>query len=296
MTQYYDQQYQNGVLVGNVYHPNHLTLGGTYLDTQPYPESPLTNDDIHNAVAYAIQQKNWPSESRHDIYFVYTGNGVQECLPNPGGCSNVAFCGWHDFFPAGTFTPNYVAYIPYPTGSELYGDPSRGCLLQQPSPNEEHADAAISTSSHELFETVSDPLGNSWFMSNVAITNSTEMADLCQKIYGTLDGSGANLTLNGHSYQVQFEYSNAAGGCTNTFDGQFINFGALADKTYGDAPFSLSTSANVTSGLSLSFAASGQCTGQWCIRSRSPGLVAAASPPARTATSRPVAFTIRPLR
>ena len=254
LTQYYDQQYQNGQVVSTTYHPNTLTVAGTYVDTQPYPQSPLVNSDIESEVTSAIQQNGWATDQNHNIYFVYTGHNVRECLPAPAGCSGDTtpggFCGWH--------STNYDTSSPAYLSSYAYIPDFTICSSGSPSPNNIYADTAISTMSHELFETASDPWGESWFAPTPA-NGDKEMADLCQ-VYGTLDASGANLTLNGHSYQVQLEYSNAAGGCTNAFDGQFINFGALGDRTFGDAPLSLSADANVTSGLPISFTASGPCT------------------------------------
>jgi hypothetical protein len=120
---------------------------------------------------------------------------------------------------------------------------------------------AIGTSSHELFESVTNPYFIGWRYT-ISPGLYAEISDLCSEFRGATigptDASGANVTLNGHSYRLQLEYSNAAGGCTSAFYGQFINFGALGNKVYGDAPFTLS--ADATSLLPVSFSAGGACT------------------------------------
>src|SRR5205085_5017948 len=57
---------------------------------------------------------------------------------------------------------------------------------------------------------------------------------------------------------VDYGFSFVGGTLMVTKAGQTINFGALAPKTYGDADFSVSVTAS--SGLAVSFAASGNCT------------------------------------
>ncbi len=80
----------------------------------------------------------------------------------------------------------------------------------------------------------------------------------------TYDGS-ATAPTNAGSYAVVASLTNAnyqATDATGTLviakATQTINFAALADRTFGDADFSVSATA--TSGLAVSFAASGKCT------------------------------------
>jgi Bacterial Ig-like domain (group 3)/Immunoglobulin domain len=87
---------------------------------------------------------------------------------------------------------------------------------------------------------------------------------------GTLSGSQATLTtasLAGGPHSITAEYggdsnfNSSTSGALNQNVGkanQTITFGALADKTFGDADFSVSATAS--SGLTVSFAASGNCT------------------------------------
>jgi hypothetical protein len=77
------------------------------------------------------------------------------------------------------------------------------------------ADATISMSSHELFDAATDPLvgpeGVAWYDFDCADgTKCGEIADKCEYTYGALAADGSNVTLNGHPYIVQREWSNAA--------------------------------------------------------------------------------------
>ena len=47
------------------------------------------------------------------------------------------------------------------------------------------------------------------------------------------------MYLNGNPYQIQYVYSDAADGCTNGFDGQFITFAPLSPTTTASPQLSL---------------------------------------------------------
>ncbi|HWS90011.1 MAG TPA: aryl-sulfate sulfotransferase [Pyrinomonadaceae bacterium] len=86
---------------------------------------------------------------------------------------------------------------------------------------------------------------------------------------GACTNNGATFTMTGGTGVCTVKYEqagdsnyNVAAALTETVTaqkvGQTITFGALAGKTYGDADFTVSATA--TSGLPVSFAASGDCT------------------------------------
>ena len=93
------------------------------------------------------------------------------------------------------------------------------------------------------------------------VTATTTPAGLTVDI--TYDGS-ATAPTNAGSYAIAATVNdpNYEGSTTGTLvvnkADQTIAFAALADKTFGDADFSVSATA--TSGLAVSFAASGKCT------------------------------------
>lgn len=90
----------------------------------------------------------------------------------------------------------------------------RGCASQQPSPNGIVADSVDSTLSHELFETITDPLLNAWFVRNDLDLRGAEIGDVCQPS-GNAQAQFLVPTffVNGHPYAIQLEYSNAGHGC-----------------------------------------------------------------------------------
>ncbi len=200
LSQYYDNP---GGPVRNV-----VTLGGSFVDTQPYPQAgtvsdPLLDGDIVHEVDRVLAAKNgaWVTDDDHMV-FVFTGLNVQECSGQTAndGCTfthnaEADFCAYH----SNSFNNNLIyAYIPVVDG----------CLdtptFQTPN-HDQIADAIISIVSHEQFEAVSNPTLGGWFDGTAS---EGEMADKCVRIYGSLSGSDGNVTLaNGHHYLVQEEWS-----------------------------------------------------------------------------------------
>ena len=255
LSQYYD--FENS---SPRYRPNVLTLADSYVDTRPYPQAPLGMADIEGAITNAIAVNNWPinpntppPNDRHlnKLYVVYTPTGVQTCLTDPvGGCSGIDFGGYHNYFEQ---TPR-LKYVYIPTIGPLGYEGSAF-------PNNRYADPAISTTLHELAEAITDPYGVGW-STRATPFGYLQIGDLCSpqrgRSIGPQGSDGGNVTLNGNRYQVQLLYSEVVRGCTSGFYGQFINFNALGNKTYGDAPFTLS--ADATSLLPVTFTAAGACT------------------------------------
>lgn len=206
LSQYYDDQ---GGPVRNV-----VTLGGTYVDTQPYPQAgtpsdPLLDGHIVHEINHVIDLKKgaWISDDEH-MFFLFTGYNVQECSgqTSSDGCTfqhNTGndFCAYH----SNSFSNNLTyAYIPVVDG----------CLdvptAQTPN-NDMIADAVISTVSHEQFEAVSNPTLGGWFDGTAS---EGEMADKCVRRYGPVGDDGGNVTLaNGHRYIMQEEWSLRDQGC-----------------------------------------------------------------------------------
>ena len=236
-------------------HPvNSLTLGGTYMQTRPYPNSPLMTDDIDAEIRQMKIDNDLVESSRAEsmqqLFFVYTPAGVTICtnefFPQ---CSGTSWAGLHSYFidfdSNGTITSRTALAVIPPVligeGGPLY-------------PNGELIDQVLSTTAHELFEAYTNPIGVGYrnFAGEIR-----EIGDLCRNTYGWMDSIGANTYLNGNPYQIQYMYSNDAGGCANGFDGQFITLPPLPPTTTANPPFSLAASA--TSQLPVSYAATGPC-------------------------------------
>jgi hypothetical protein len=207
LTQYWDSE---GPIVDSV------SLGGTMVDTTPYPHrgttaDPVQDRDVQNEITRAIQTKGWIADTEHE-FIVITGYGVQECSSIDVGAacsfapSSDSYCGYHRSFDltAGTAIYAYVDDIPECTDLSV--------ISSYPSPNGDPiADSVINTVSHEQFESVSDPFGDAWYDDQ---GNHDEMADLCETDFGNIGPDGANVTLaNGHRYIVQTEWSNLAQSC-----------------------------------------------------------------------------------
>lgn len=194
-------QYYETTSAGNQNILNLAAVGGAWTDTTAYPSSTLQDSDVQNEVSKAIKANGWPT-GIGDEYFVYLAKGENECLN--GSCSFSTFCAYHGEFASGSSTVLYAA-MPY-AGTNL-----SGCGIQSGAgtPNGADTDAEISIASHELMETVTDPMLNAWFDASGA-----EIGDKCAYTYGPTGSNGADLTVNGHPYIVQEEFDNASLGCS----------------------------------------------------------------------------------
>jgi hypothetical protein len=195
---------------------NRVTLGATYIDTQPYPHAgtsgdPLRDNDVDHELARVRLANGWTADDEH-LFFIYTGYNVHSCAYYTGGrdCSfgNSHYCAYHDKYtdPASGASLIY-AYVPVLADCaqlqelEVYGSPNHDVI----------ADGTIVSMSHEHFEAVSDPDGEGWYDKD---PSGGEIADKCEYRFGTIRSSGGNVMLaHGHTYLLQAEWSNRGGGC-----------------------------------------------------------------------------------
>ncbi|MHB8509111.1 MAG: hypothetical protein ACYDGR_10765 [Candidatus Dormibacteria bacterium] len=242
LTQYYSVGNGRQLHVTSVFN-----FGGAVLDTSAYASDAAPSDvgvlpctagsfapgaghclsdaDISYKAHAAAVTQHW-TEDVHSLFLVFTGKDAIVCsnfAAFGSGCSPTstsdqadATCGYHSSnFPAFNRIYGAVAY------------PISRCLLTATKvPNQLDTDSAISAGSHELFEGITDPTGAGWcgsagyhtFAGPTApfgnICQSAEIGDQCQfqhfTAFGTLDGSGGDLLLNGDDYLVQSEWSNRA--------------------------------------------------------------------------------------
>ena len=193
-------QYYQTVNGANQNIANSASLGGTWTDTSAYSSGTLQDSDIQAEVNKAIAANNWPTGIGNE-YFVFLAKGENECMGST--CSFSTYCAYHGDFTSGSSTVLYGA-MPY-AGTDLSGC---GIQASSPDPNGAETDAEISIASHELMETVTDPQLNAWFDATGA-----EIGDKCAYTYGPTAANGSDITINGHPYIVQEEYSNSAIGC-----------------------------------------------------------------------------------
>lgn len=169
-----------------------------------------------------------PGSGTTPIYFMITPVDVNVCLAS-GQCSSNNFCAYHDFFTHGNSNVLYSS-VPF----SVFATSPKGCQTDQYSiyetPVGSGGDEAYNVAddlSHELSETITDPLINAWYASN-----GLEVGDLCEAYapktniskglsplaYSPAYGDPSTGTLydqviNGHQYYNQTEFSNSANKC-----------------------------------------------------------------------------------
>jgi hypothetical protein len=202
--------------------PGAVMVARTFPDFTPYPQSPLQDSDVQNEIKNIINQ-NGLSFGLNSEFFVYTGASVQEC-DGLTGCTSTDFCAYHSEF---DFNGGKVVYAFLPNADSLPGC-SEGISS---GPNQLSADRETELMSHELFESVSDPLpfgtslnildplGNTaWWDSNNIFSSSfgQEIGDKCNQ-------TPASVDFNGKSFIAQQQWSNDTSSCVASF-GPSIEF------------------------------------------------------------------------
>lgn len=182
--------------------------GGVYSDDSGYT-SCLTDAQIQTELGNVISNDSLPVDLAH-LYMVFLPKGVESCSTSADGAQGGSctvnyhrggFCGYHS-----STTPASVIYadIPFPSYSSPAPYTCAGMVESlSASPD---ADVVISTVSHELNESITDPEGSAWWDAK-----GYEIADECAYIYGTLSGPTGeqyNQTINGHHYFTQEQASN----------------------------------------------------------------------------------------
>jgi hypothetical protein len=202
---------------------NASTFGGAYIDTSAYPggrgtgPNPLLDTDIEQEVLNAISanaSKGWTATATHQ-FFVFTGFGVESCFDaSQQGCSDSDYCAYHAWFTDAKSETVLYANM-FDVGTDLAGCGAHDSSDTPYTPNgDAAADSEINAVSHEHFETVTDPTPSNYSGSTAWLdTNGYEIADKCVRTYGTVASNGSNVTLNGHPYIVQQEWSDAAAAC-----------------------------------------------------------------------------------
>jgi hypothetical protein len=220
----------------------------------------LLDSDVQKEVENAITANGWET-GLGNIYFVFTAPGVGSCAEF--GCAYQAYCAYHgDFGGEGVFpSSGQTIYANMPYAAPKVCDSGVH-------PNEladEGTDGAIDVASHELNESITDPLGSQCksfakhecepFSWTDAI--GQEIGDKCLPPEATIAGTygeplielGAfsfNQLINGDEYWTQREWSNEAG----------LGEGACVQRRI-EARFSISVSRKATVPMTLDGSASG---------------------------------------
>ena len=156
----------------------HGSLIGTNTISANAPVGSVTDTAIQAQLKQWISSKTVPQPNSNTLYFIYLDPGVVSIMGGSRSCQS--YCGYHNN--AGNV---FYAVMPYPSCAGCLGGLSA-------------FDALTGTSSHELCEAVTDPIpGSGWYDD----TNG-EIGDICAWTFKKVAG-----------YNVQLEWSNAAGKC-----------------------------------------------------------------------------------
>jgi hypothetical protein len=189
-----NQQYcdsQGGCVSGNVHYAASTD--------DNYSQGTSLGDTGVEAIVDAALARNALPKNENAIYLVLTSADVSE------GAFCSGYCGWHT---NGQIQNADIKYA-------FLGDPGQcgsGCGVNSPSPNNNgSADSLVSTISHEVEESLTDPDLDAWGDQN------GENADKCAWTFGatytTSNGSEANLRLDGHDYLIQENWDPSTGQC-----------------------------------------------------------------------------------
>ena len=218
-------------------------------DTQPYPTESsacslgtgltacVTDAQIQAEVTRLIAADSLPTGTGPNapIYFVVTPTDVNVCISG-GQCANSNFCAYHDFYSL-SGSPVLYASVPFAVwaAGAAKGCQDDGTSVYQSPAGAFHGDPAYQIAdnlSHELSETITDPLINAWFTGG----NGSEVGDLCEafapvsNIRKDLSANAYSPTLTGVAsagtladqffagayYYTQTEWSNARNDCSAT--------------------------------------------------------------------------------
>ncbi len=146
------------------------------------------------------------------IYHVFLPKGVDTCFDlsttcySPDNPSTFVFCAYH-----GSVTYSDIGHVLLSV--EPYQNVA-GCQAAPPNPNSLLVDSTNSVLSHELSESITDPDSASWISFSSLDTAGFEIGDLCQPLVNkAAQFLLPTLTLNGHKYELQLEYSNRYHAC-----------------------------------------------------------------------------------
>ena len=162
------------------YKIGHGKRTGTVTLTTPAIRRSISDSQIQHMLQQEISTNHlFPQPTKNTLYFFYLPPGVRVAQGGSQSCQG--FCGYHNDIQGQIF----YAVMPYPG--------CKGCTGQLST-----LDALTATSSHELCESITDPIpGQGWYDDA-----NGEIGDICAWKTTQLGG-----------YLVQLEWSNQADSC-----------------------------------------------------------------------------------
>jgi len=187
---------------------------GVYFDSNPLPASGctdtatpgncITDAQIQAEITRVMGVNGWTG-GLNKIFVLFTSSGEGSCFTSAStSCAYTQYCAYHGSYSSGGTTVLY-ANMPYANTSVCQAS-------GQTEPNGDVGDLTASVRSHEITETITDPLGNAWFDAS-----GNEIGDLCNFNFGTNTWAGpmaaANQMWNGFFFEMQQEWDNHTGTC-----------------------------------------------------------------------------------
>ena len=150
------------------------------------------------------------------LYHVFLPQGVNMCITaaecySPDNNATFVFCAFHASV---TFSDdvNHVVFTVEPYQNV------NGCSVPPTgTASGQLNDSTATVLSHEVFESISDPDGDAWWVHDFTFANGNEIADVCTRAgqFGkNFYWNYGNVQLDQHMYTIQPEYSNRVHGCT----------------------------------------------------------------------------------
>lgn len=176
------------------------TFGGSVVDTDPFPPSScsdaglsvcLTDAQLQTEIDGVIKNKGWSGGTSH-LFFLFTPQDVGSCADAASTyCGFESYCAYHSFFESS----DGLGTIIYANDPYVGGTPT--CDYGGEHPNDADADATLNDASHEMNESITDPLLSGWYDDA-----GGEIADKCVGIFGGDEPIGSG------TYNLQEEWSN----------------------------------------------------------------------------------------
>ncbi|KAL0913329.1 hypothetical protein M5K25_016780 [Dendrobium thyrsiflorum] len=206
-----------------------LTIGGESSNLSLSRGTSLTRLSIQQVISDSIRS-GLPADHRNGVYLVLTAAGVDV----QDFCR--AVCGFHYFtFPSmvgHTMPYAWIGYsgrqcpdvCAYPFAVPAYM--GRATAAMRPPNGDVGVDGMVSVIAHELAELSTNPLVNAWYAGDDP-TSPTEIADLCEGVYGSgggggytgevaSDGAGRQFNVNGRKgrkFLIQWVWSPVLRAC-----------------------------------------------------------------------------------
>ena len=195
---------------------------GTQFIAPTYPIPPNHTLQVLDVAILAHAAASIKGNGFGHYYHVFLPKGVDMCLPppaagappecySPDNPATWVFCAFH-----GAFVFHDLGEVIF--SLEPYTDVIGCSVPPSGTANSQLVDSTDNVLSHEVFEGLSDPDGMEWWVHNFTFAFGAEIGDLCTRAARFPDGhfywSFGQVSLNGHNYTIQPEYSNQFHGCS----------------------------------------------------------------------------------